>query len=93
MKQSHVSAKIKISEDKTMLMKVGNVQDNTPVTLREMVLTFLGQFNYLGSIMVTGGGTEADVRCLLGKATAVFQLMHSIWTTSLYPQEPRSDFF
>lgn len=52
----------KISEDKTKLTQVGNVQDNTPITMGGQPLNLVGQFNYLGSIMDIDGGTEGDVK-------------------------------
>lgn len=48
-------------------MQVGSAQDNTPTTLGGQTLKSMKQFKYLGSIMDTDGGTEADVQCCPSK--------------------------
>lgn len=59
---------LKISEDKTKQMQIGNVQNNILITLGG----FVEKCHDLGSIMDTDAETEPDVKCWIGKATAVF---------------------
>lgn len=50
---------LKISEDKTKQMQIGNVQNNILITLGG----FVEKCHDLGSIMDTDAETEPDVKC------------------------------
>ena len=40
-------------------------------------------FRYLGSIVDTRGGTEADVKSRIGKARAAFHILRNVWKSKV----------
>ncbi|VDO99971.1 unnamed protein product [Heligmosomoides polygyrus] len=45
-------------------------------------LEVVDNFTYLGSMITSNGDAEADARCRIAKATAVFRRLKPLWTSS-----------
>ena len=69
---------LKIHEGKTKILKV-NARSENPIVLHGKDLVEVEAFTYLGSIIDTKGGTDADVRARIGKARGVYMQMRNIW--------------
>ena len=68
----------KIHEGKTKILKVNTVNEN-PIVLQGRNLEEVEAFTYLGSIIDTKGGTDADVKARIGKARGAYMQMKNIW--------------
>ena len=84
MKLEETASKIglRISCEKTKVMKVGAGDSTTPVKVGSQPVHEVEQFTYLGSLISRNGDAEADVNNRIGKAAAVFRRMNNIWRTS-----------
>ena len=69
---------LKIHEGKTKILKV-NATNETPIVLHGRNLEEVEAFTYLGSIIDTKGGTDADVKARIGKARGAYMQMRNIW--------------
>ena len=72
---------LKIHRGKSKVLKVNTVTD-TPIILEGEALDEVESFTYLGSIVDSTGGTDADVRARIGKARAAFQQLKNVWRSS-----------
>ncbi|KAK1795740.1 hypothetical protein P4O66_001223 [Electrophorus voltai] len=69
-------------EDKTKVMRV-NHQTKVQITIGQQTVEDIDKFTYLGSVVSNNdGGSEADVRCRIGKAAGVFQHLRRIWSST-----------
>ena len=66
------------TEGKTKILKV-NATNETPIVLHGRNLEEVEAFTYLGSIIDTKGGTDADVKARIGKARGAYMQMRNIW--------------
>ena len=69
-----------INRGKTKVLKI-NTTITEPVRLDDDLLEELNSFTYLGSVVDTQGGTDADVRARIGKARAVFLQLKNVWSS------------
>ena len=67
-----------INRGKTKVLKI-NTTITEPVRLDDDLLEEVNSFTYLGSVVDTQGGTDADVRARIGKARAVFLQLKNVW--------------
>ncbi|KAK1806238.1 hypothetical protein P4O66_000116 [Electrophorus voltai] len=73
---------LRINTDKTKVMCV-NRQTKVQITIGQQTVEDIDEFTYLGSIVSNNeGGSEADVRCRIGKAAGVFQCLRRIWSST-----------
>ena len=72
---------LQVNTDKTEVMKINPKQQN-PVTLQGNNLTEVTSFTYLGSIVSTDGGADADIKARINKARHVFVTLRPIWKSS-----------
>ncbi|KAK1803205.1 hypothetical protein P4O66_021720, partial [Electrophorus voltai] len=73
---------LRINTDKTKVMRV-NRQTKGQITIGQQTVEDIDEFTYLGSIVSNNdGGSEADVRCRIGKAAGVFQRLRRIWSST-----------
>lgn len=70
---------LRISTEKTKTLAV-NRKTLVRVSVGGETIGQVEQFTYLGSTIDKEGGTDADVKCRIGKAAAVFQRLRPIWT-------------
>ena len=72
---------LKISGSKTKTMQIGDQQSLTsvPIIISGEPVEKVNKFTYLGSMFTEDGDIEADIKTRLGKASAVFRRMLSIW--------------
>ena len=54
-----------------------------PLKVNHQDIEQVNRFTYLGSVLTDDGDVTNDVNCRLGKATAVFQRMGPIWSSSV----------
>uniref|UniRef100_A0A914WYL3 DUF6451 domain-containing protein n=1 Tax=Plectus sambesii TaxID=2011161 RepID=A0A914WYL3_9BILA len=73
---------LRISSSKTKVMRIGYIRSNIPVIVGQQRIEEVDQFTYLGSVIGDDGNAEHDVKCRLGKASAVFQRLQPIWRSS-----------
>ncbi|KAL3874125.1 hypothetical protein ACJMK2_037180 [Sinanodonta woodiana] len=71
---------LNIQKDKTKILKI-NYTSNNPVTLQGSPLEEVESFTYLGSIFNQQGGTDADVKARIGKASAASIQLKNIWSS------------
>ena len=70
---------LRMSHSKTKVMRTGPIQSHINIQIGNTAIERVQQFHYLGSILsCENGGSEADVNCRVGKASAVFQKMRPI---------------
>ncbi|KAK1785456.1 hypothetical protein P4O66_018823 [Electrophorus voltai] len=73
---------LRINTDKTKVMRV-NRQTKVQITIAQQTVEDIDKFTYLSSIVSNNdGGSEADVRCSIGKAAGVFQRLRRIWSST-----------
>ena len=76
------TVRLKISSQKTKVMQFGGTETNTQLTTDKEPIENVSKFTYLGSVFTSDGDVEADINCRIGKASAVFRRMQSVWTNS-----------
>ena len=87
--ETSISVGLNIHKRKSKVLKV-NTSNPAPIILEGSVLEEVDHFTYLGSIVDLQGGTDADVRCRIGKARAAFLQLKNIWHSRSSPEEPKS---
>ena len=77
---TRISAKVglKINKNKTKILRL-NTTCERPIMLEGEGLEEVESFRYLGSIVDTRGGTEADVKTRISKARAAFHILRNVW--------------
>ena len=70
---------LRISSEKSKIMEIGNQTNKMPIMVNNQEIEETTKFPYLGSIITHDGDTEADIKCRIGKAMAIFQKMTNIW--------------
>ena len=71
---------LNIHEGKTKNIRI-NTTTTEPITLGDTMLEEVESFTYLGSIISSQGGTDADVIARIGKARTSFLLLKNIWNS------------
>ena len=71
---------LNIHEGKTKNIRI-NTTTTEPITLGDTMLEEVESFTYLGSIISSQGGTDADVKARIGKARTSFLLLKNIWNS------------
>ena len=84
---------LRINSEKTKVMHVGNANTSTGITVGCQPIEEVKQFTYLGSVLSDGGNTEADVNCRIGKASAVFQRLRQVWSTTTINTKTKIRFY
>ena len=77
---ARISAQVglKINKKKTKILRL-NTTCERPIVLEGEGLEEVESFRYLGSIVDTRGGTEADVKTRISKARAAFHILRNVW--------------
>ena len=77
---AQISAKVglKTNKKKTKILRL-NTTCERPIMLEGEGLEEVESFRYLGSIVDTRGGTEADVKTRICKARAAFHILRNVW--------------
>ena len=70
---------LKISIKKTKEMRVRTPANTGPITCRANIIERVDQFQYLGSIVTSTGGTEEDMEMRKRKAQQVFAMLKKVW--------------
>ena len=83
---------LNIHRGKTKIARM-NTGNDEPVKLAESSLGEVTSFTYLGSIMDTEGGTDADVKARTGKARGAFLQLKNIWSSSILHQNTKLRIF
>ena len=73
---------LKINKRKTKIQRT-NATCETPIMLEGETLEEVKDFRYLGSIVDTHGGTEADVKKRISKARIAFHLLRNVWKSKV----------
>lgn len=71
---------LNIHKGKSKVLKV-NAAGTSPIILQGEALEEVEEFTYLGSIVNKQGGTDADVRARIGKASVAFHQLKNIWAS------------
>ena len=79
-KDSPAQIGLHISRGKTKVLRI-NTTIIEPVQLDEDLLEEVNSFTYLGSVVDSQWGTEADVKARIGKARAVFLQLKNVWSS------------
>ena len=69
---------MKIQAGKSKILKTGT-EKQKEVTVEGKPLEEVTSFTYLGSIVDTTGGTEADIKARIGKARTAFIQLQKVW--------------
>ena len=70
-----------------------NTPSTDPVTLNGERLEEVDSFTYLGSIIDSQGGTDADVKTRIGKARTAFVMLINIWNSTKLQTRTKLRFF
>uniref|UniRef100_A0A914URD9 Reverse transcriptase domain-containing protein n=1 Tax=Plectus sambesii TaxID=2011161 RepID=A0A914URD9_9BILA len=73
---------LRISAEKSKVMHVGTQVGVPKIRVEGQDLEEVERFTYLGSVIGRDGDAETDVKCRIGKASAVFQQMRNIWSSA-----------
>ena len=73
---------LKINKKKTEIQRL-NTTCERPLMLEGGGLEEVESFRYLGSIVDTRGGTEADVKTRISKARAAFHILRNVWKSRI----------
>ena len=73
---------LNIHRGKSKILKV-NSTSTVSVTLGVEAIEEVDHFTYLGSVVDTQGGTEADVKARIGKARVAFLQLKNIWNSNV----------
>ncbi|WKY01902.1 hypothetical protein Q1695_015705 [Nippostrongylus brasiliensis] len=73
---------LRLSSEKSKVMHVGNGTFGGDVYVGTGRLDVVNTFAYLGSTITTDGDVTVEVRSRIAKATAVFQRLRPLWTSS-----------
>ena len=68
---------------KTKILRL-NTTCERPIMLEGEGLEEVESFRYIGSIVDTRGGTEADVKTRIGKARAAFHILRNVWKSRVF---------
>ena len=79
-KDSSAQIGLHINRRKTKVLRI-NATIIEAVHLDEDLLEEVNSFTYLGSVVDSQGGTEADVKARIGKARAVFLQLKNVWSS------------
>ena len=71
---------LKINKKKTKILRL-NTTCERQIMLEGGALEEVESFRYLGSIVDTQGGTEADVKTRIRKARAAFHILRNVWNS------------
>ena len=69
---------LRINRAKTKVMRM-ICKSTQPITLNTGIIEEVSSFTYLGSVVSIDGGTEADIKARLNKATVAFRMLDNIW--------------
>ena len=62
-----------------------HAKTTTPILMNNTALEEVESFTYLGSVVDTTGGTDADIKSRINKARVVFNMLRKIWSsTNIY---------
>ncbi|VDP76729.1 unnamed protein product [Schistosoma mattheei] len=75
-----VSVGLNIHKGKTKVLKY-NTENSNSVTLDGEALEDVESYTYLGSIIDEQGGSDADVRASISKASTAFLQLKNIWNS------------
>ena len=73
---------LKINKRKTKILRT-NATCEIPIMLEGETLEEVKDFRYLGSIVDTHGGTDADVKKRISKARVAFHLLRNVWKSKV----------
>ena len=73
---------LRINAVKTKIMQTGNASTVVHITTGQRPVEQVPHFTYLGSSLSNDGSIHTDVKHRIGKASAIFQRLQSVWTTS-----------
>lgn len=82
LEQEAAKVGLRISTGKTKTMRIGYAgrsNNSASVTVGKHQIEDVDKFTYLSSVVANDGDSERDVVCRIGKASAVFQRLKSIW--------------
>ena len=72
-------AGLRINATKSKVMRVGHWETTQEIRAGGEPIDEVDDFGYLGSVIASDGSCDKEVRCRLGKASAVFGRLNSIW--------------
>lgn len=72
---------LKINFRKTKVMRISS-DNNTPILVNGNIIEDVSEFSYLGSIISTDGGADADVRSRINKARHAYTSLARVWQSS-----------
>ena len=85
--QEHSTRRLNIHRGKSKILKVNSSSRPTAsVTLGMEAIEEIDHFTYLGSVVDTQCGTEADVKASIGKARVAFLPLKNIWNPTTFAE-------
>ena len=79
-KYSSAQIGLHVNSGKTKVHRI-NTTITEPVRMDDDLLEEVNSFTYLGRVVDSQGGTEADVKARIGKARAVFLQLKNVWSS------------
>jgi hypothetical protein len=76
----HIGFNIHRGKGKILRVNAANI---TPILAYDQALEEVNNFTYLGSLVDKHGGTQADVRSRIGKASTAFHPLKNIGTLKI----------
>ena len=91
---ARISAQVglQINKKKTNMLRL-NTTCERPIMLEGEGLEEVESFIYLGSIVDTRGGTEADAKTIISKVRAAFHILRNVWKSRVIGKTTRIRLF
>ena len=90
--ETSAQVSLNIHKGKTKIMRM-NTNCGETITLEETQLEEVESFSYLGSIIHTEGGTDADIKVRIGKARTAFIRLKNMWHSREIRQQTKIRIF
>jgi len=81
LKEASQRVGLKISQEKTKLLRVNTVQEED-ITIGEQAVEEVDKFVYLGSVISKTGGTDEDIQARIRKAQQAFAILRPVWRST-----------
>jgi len=83
---------LKINVNKSKLMRIA-INNKESLCIHSETIKRVTQFAYLGSIIDSTGGTEADITAYIRKAQTAFSTLKNIWLSMAYSTQTKLRIF
>jgi len=93
LEEQSAQVKLNISLEKTKATGITQRSSPQPIAVAQGNIEYVERFTYLGSVISSDGGVEADINTRLAKAAAVFRRLDNVWRSSTLSHKIKLDLY